>query len=101
MFAGSSVLHDAWIFCDGRAVSRTTYGALFTVIGTIWGIGDGVTTFNVPNLVDRFIIGAGNLYGLGATGGADSQTLSATAPGTATDFLTPPKYAALNYYIKN
>lgn len=42
---------NAWLACDGAAVSRTTYAALFTVIGTMYGIGDGSTTFNVPNLI--------------------------------------------------
>lgn len=38
-----------WLLCDGRAVSRTGYGALFAAVGTRYGSGDGVTTFNLPN----------------------------------------------------
>lgn len=38
-----------WLLCDGTAVSRTTYASLFTAIGTAYGVGDGSTTFNVPN----------------------------------------------------
>lgn len=38
-----------WFPCDGRAVSRTTYANLYTAIGTLWGVGDGLTTFNVPD----------------------------------------------------
>lgn len=45
---------SGWLACDGQAVSRTTYAALFAAIGTTWGAGDGSTTFNVPNLQDRF-----------------------------------------------
>ena len=57
-FAGSSVPTD-WLACDGSAVSRTTYAALFTAISTTWGSGDGSTTFNVPNLAGRVPVGSG------------------------------------------
>lgn len=46
-----------WIICDGRAVSRTTYSALFSAIGTLYGEGDGTTTFNVPDCRDEFFRG--------------------------------------------
>lgn len=48
---------SGWLECDGTAVSRTTYAALFAVIGTTWGVGDGVTTFNLPNLRGEFVRG--------------------------------------------
>ena len=48
-----------WLLCDGQAVSRTAYPALFTAIGTIYGTGDGTTTFNVPDLRNEFIRGLG------------------------------------------
>jgi microcystin-dependent protein len=44
-----------WLRCDGSAYSRTTYARLFNIIGTVYGTGDGSTTFNVPNLYDYFI----------------------------------------------
>jgi microcystin-dependent protein len=46
-----------WLKCDGLAVSRTTYSVLFGIIGTTYGVGDGSTTFNLPNLVGEFIRG--------------------------------------------
>jgi microcystin-dependent protein len=46
------------------------------VIGTVWGVGDGSTTFNLPNLEDRFLTGAGNTYAIAATGGAATVTLA-------------------------
>jgi len=55
-FAGSTAPDD-WLFCDGRAVSRTTYSKLYSVIGTTWGSGDGSTTFNLPDLRGRALIG--------------------------------------------
>ena len=55
-FAGSTS-PAGWLLCDGSAVSRETYAALFAVIGTTYGSGNGSTTFNLPDLVDRFIQG--------------------------------------------
>lgn len=57
-YAGAS-LPTGYLLCDGSAVSRTTYSLLFTAIGTIWGTGDGSTTFNLPNLLGRTTIGDG------------------------------------------
>jgi len=64
-----------YLFCDGSAVSRTTYSDLFAVIGTNFGVGDGSTTFNVPNMQSKFPRGTSSAQG-GATGGADSLTLT-------------------------
>lgn len=58
VFAANSSL-DGYLICNGAAVSRTTYAELFAVIGTTYGSGDGSTTFNVPNLTDKFIQGSG------------------------------------------
>ena len=55
-FAGSTN-PAGWLVFEVRAVSRTTYAALFAVIGTKYGAGNGSTTFNLPNLTDRFIQG--------------------------------------------
>ena len=55
-FAGSKA-PKGWLVCDGSAVSRTDYDELFEVIGTTYGAGDGSSTFNLPNLIDRFAEG--------------------------------------------
>lgn len=57
-FAGK-VIPEGYLLCNGAEVSRTTYANLFGVIGTLWGSGDGSTTFNLPDLRDRFLEGAG------------------------------------------
>ena len=57
-FAGSSI-PAGYLLCNGAVVSRTTYANLFKVIGTTYGAGDGSTTFNLPDLRDRFLEGAG------------------------------------------
>jgi microcystin-dependent protein len=59
-----------FLLCTGAAVSRTIYAALFAVIGTTFGAGDGTTTFNLPDFDNRFAVGAGDLYTVGATGGS-------------------------------
>lgn len=75
-FAGT-VAPQGCLFCDGSAVSRTTYAALFAVIGTTYGEGDGSTTFNVPDLSGRVVIGVSNSHALGTTGGSETVTLTA------------------------
>ena len=53
-----------WLWCQGQAVSRTTYATLFSAIGTLWGVGDGSSTFNVPDTRGRAAIGEGSGAGL-------------------------------------
>ncbi len=59
MYGGASA-PTGWLLCDGSAVSRSTYSALFAVIGTTYGSGNGSTTFNVPNAQGVFVRGAGS-----------------------------------------
>ncbi len=54
---GHSYVPGGWLLCDGRAVSRTTYSKLFDVITTLYGAGDNSTTFNIPDLRGRSIVG--------------------------------------------
>ena len=55
----SSTVPNGYLACNGQAVSRTTYANLFAVIGTTYGVGDGSTTFNVPDLRGEFLRGTG------------------------------------------
>jgi microcystin-dependent protein len=75
-FAGTTA-PNGWLLCDGGAVSRITYKALFNTIGTSYGNGDGVLTFNLPDYRGRFPLGktaAGTGSTLGATGGQLDHT---------------------------
>ena len=73
-----------YLLCDGSAVSRTTYADLFAVISTTYGVGDGSTTFNVPNLQGKMPQGYdGNTYNLAGTGGANTVTVAVTNNQTA------------------
>ena len=73
---GGTTAPAGYLLCDGAAVSRTTYATLFAAISTNYGVGDGSTTFNVPNAKDRFRVGAGTSYTPGATGGEALHSLS-------------------------
>jgi microcystin-dependent protein len=72
-----------WLYCNGAAVSRTTYSALFAVIGTLYGVGDNISTFNLPDIRSRLPIGAGATGPDGLTArtiateqGSESKTLN-------------------------
>lgn len=56
-YFGMSDAPDGWLICDGREVSRSTYSRLFAAIGVAWGAGNGVSTFNLPDLRGEFIRG--------------------------------------------
>lgn len=62
-FSSSSV-PSGFLECDGSAISRTTYSGLFSLMGTTFGIGDGSTTFNIPDLRGEFIRGWDNSRGI-------------------------------------
>jgi microcystin-dependent protein len=64
-----------WVLCGGQAISRTTYASLFAAIGTAYGVGDGSTTFNVPDLRGRFPLGKTGV-GTGSTLGETGGTLN-------------------------
>lgn len=83
---GTVIMHAAptvpggWLKCDGRAVSRASYPELFHAIGTTYGVGDNISTFNLPNLVGRVAVGqggTGTFSSLGAAGGSETVTLTA------------------------
>jgi microcystin-dependent protein len=75
---GVSSAPSGYLLCNGAAISRTTYAALFAVYGTTFGSGDGTTTFNVPDFSGRMPIGVNGTYTLAATGGAATTTLSSS-----------------------
>jgi microcystin-dependent protein len=67
---------SGWLAADGTAVSRSTYAALFTAIGTTYGAGDGSTTFALPDLRGIFVRGT------------EQQTISGTTYGAAANLGT-------------
>ena len=104
-YTGSSAPNSNFALAYGQAISRTTYAAYFSLVSTTYGSGDGVTTFNVPDLRGRIVAGVDNMGGsaanritnagsgivgttLGATGGAQNQAL---AQGNMP--VTPPTFS--------
>jgi microcystin-dependent protein len=91
---------SGFLECDGTAVSRSTYAALFAVVGTTYGIGDGSTTFNVPNLADNVAVGKSNNKALGTTGGANTVTPTGNVAGsTANATLSTAQLASHSHQI--
>src|SRR6056300_1288647 len=88
MAYGGAAAPTGYLLCDNSAVSRTTYARLFAVISTTFGVGDGSTTFNVPDLRDKVPLGKGsNNATLGVTNGsagASSVLTSASKTGVTT-----------------
>jgi microcystin-dependent protein len=74
MHAGSS-LPAGWLYCDGTLWNQSAYPSLCTALGNTFG-GDGTTNFRVPDMRDRFVVGAGSTYNRNTKGGNDSITLS-------------------------
>jgi len=72
-YAGTTA-PTGYLLCDGAPVSRTTYANLFALVGTAFGVGDGSTTFNVPDLQRRFPMGKSSSDTVGGTGGSFSHT---------------------------
>ena len=91
-FAGSTAPTGS-LLCFGQAVNRTTYAALFAIIATAYGVGDGSTTFNVPDLRGRSIAGVDNMGGtaagrITAAGSGITGTTLGASGGTQTHTLT-------------
>ena len=79
-FAGTTIAYG-YLLCQGQAVSRTTYSALYSVIGTKYGSGDGSTTFNVPDMRGNIPVGyksGDSDFGtIGKSGGSKTRSLYA------------------------
>lgn len=75
MWFGYTAAPSGWVVCNGNAYLRTgTYANLFAVIGTTFGEGDGSTTFNVPNLIGKYVVGGS---------GVGTETPAATEEATS------------------
>jgi microcystin-dependent protein len=81
--------------CNGAAVSRTTYAALFAVVGTTWGAGDGSTTFNLPDLTDSCCQNESPTKAFASTGGANTVAVTGNIAGsTGNTTIDVPTLAA-------
>jgi microcystin-dependent protein len=84
--------------CDGTAVSRSTYAALFAIISDTYGAGDGSTTFNLPDLTDKVAVHKSNSKNFASTGGANTVTPTGNVAGsTANATLSTEQLASHNH----
>jgi microcystin-dependent protein len=96
----SSSVPSGFLECNGLAVSRSTYSALFAIVGTTYGAGDGSTTFNVPDLADNVPVGKSNNKALASTGGANTVTPTGNVGGsTANATLSTAQLASHSHTI--
>ena len=88
-YAGRTV-PSGWLICNGANVSRTDYAALFAAIGTIYGAGNGSTTFGLPNLNGRFLEGTTYTGSVGTyySAGLPNITGSFTSHGNTGSMVT-------------
>ena len=74
---GGTSAPPGWLLCDGSVVARADYPALFSVVSTAFNTGgEAGTDFRLPNAEDMFLVGAGNTYSVGDTGGEATHTLT-------------------------
>ena len=90
-----SSVPSGFLECNGAAVSRTTYATLFAVVGTTWGVGDGSTTFNLPDLQDSCCQNESPTKTFATTGGANTVAVTGNITGnTGSTTLDIPTIAA-------
>jgi microcystin-dependent protein len=80
--------HNGWLKCDGSVISRTEYSELFAVIGTSFGNGDGVNTFNLPDTRGRVLGGINTTYTIGNMIGSPTHTLTVNQMPTHSHTIT-------------
>ena len=91
----ASSLPTGFLECAGAAVSRSTYSALFAIVGTTYGAGDGSSTFNVPDLQDNTPVGKSGTKALASTGGANTVSSTGNVGGaTANATISEAQLAA-------
>jgi microcystin-dependent protein len=91
---------SGFLECDGAAVSRSTYAALFAIISDTYGAGDGSTTFNLPDLTDKVAIHKSNNKNFASTGGANTVTPTGNVAGsTANATLSTAQLASHSHNV--
>lgn len=100
LFAGDNV-PDGWLPCNGALVNRSAYPELFEAIGTIYGTGDGSTTFALPDTSDRFPRFAGNGLAVGETQGDAIRNIQGVVDGYLKIFTSSGAFTLTNISSPN
>lgn len=110
----AQVIPAGWLECNGAAISRTAYGKLFGEIGTTYGVGDGSTTFNIPDARGEFLRGydngrgadSGRVFGSSQVGATQdhkhygaSYTGGSAFPGFGLGYVNGTSYAVAAAYM--
>ena len=91
----STSIPSGFLECNGAAVSRSTYAALFAIVGTTYGAGDGSSTFALPDLADKCCVSKSNNKALASTGGAETVQCTGNIGGsTANATLSTPQLSS-------
>jgi microcystin-dependent protein len=103
-YIGSSAPNSAFVLPFGQAINRVTYATLFALVGTTFGVGDGSTTFNVPDLRGRSVFGLDNMGGSAASritvaGGNFDGTVRGAAGGAENHTLTTPEIPSHSHSV--
>lgn len=98
---------DGWLYCDGSVVSRAVYAALFANIGTTYGVGDGSTTFALPDLRGRLLVGRDSMGPAANAGrmtaspeGLDGATLGSAGARVAIADVSKSQGLVCNWIIR-
>jgi len=97
----SASVPTGFLECNGSAVSRSTYSALFAIVGTTYGAGDGSSTFGLPNLQDNVAVGKSNNKALASTGGANTVTSTGNVAGSTANASLSTAQLASHSHVNN
>ena len=98
----ASSIPTGFLECNGQAVSRSTYSALFAIVGTTYGAGDGASTFLVPDIQDNVPLGKSGTKALASTGGANTVASTGNVGGsTANATLSTAQLASHSHPVPN
>ncbi len=96
----ASSIPTGFLECNGQAVSRSTYSALFAIVGTTYGAGDGSSTFLVPDLQEKVAISKSGTQALASTGGANTVASTGNVGGsTANATLSTAQLASHSHSV--